>query len=95
MVKPYIPPKTIRTLFVLHQLGGKSGTNNILHHYKKIFPVDYMNYMLLVANLDFLHKSQDIKKFHNSYRGKYVVDNPQTYEITSDGMFQLRKWKLI
>ena len=95
MTKPYIPPKTVRTLFVLYQLGGKSGTSNILHHYKKIFPNDYMHLKLLIANLDFLHKTQDIKKFHNTYKGKIKADNPQIYEVTQDGLFQLRKWKLI
>ena len=80
---------------MLHQLGGKSGTGNLLHHYKKMFPDDYMHLRLLIANLDFLHKPYYIKKFHKSYKGITKIENPQTYEITSGGLWQLRKWKLI
>ena len=95
MPKPYIPPKTTRTLFVIYKLGGKSGTSNNLHHYKKLFPNDYMHMKLLIANLDFLHNNKFVKKLHNSYKGKYVFDNPQTYELTSNAIYQLKKWKMI
>ena len=94
MKDPNIIPKSVKVLYVLNELE-KSGTSNLLHHFKKSFPNDYMHLKLLIANLDYLHKSQKIIKAHNSYRGKYKADFPQTYQITDSGKFYLRKWKLI
>ena len=95
MANVIIPPKTVRVLFALNSLNGKSGIANILYNYKKFFPNDYMNYPLLVANLKYQHKRQRVVRTHNSYRDKFRGDNPQTYTITSQGDYQLRKWKLI
>ena len=95
MVNINIPPKTVRVLLVLSRLNGKSGINKMLYHYKKIFPDDYMNYPLLVANLKYQHKRQRVIRVYNSYKNKFRGDNPQTYIITSQGYYQLRKWKLI
>ena len=88
------PPKSVKVLAVLNQLG-KSGTANLLYHYKKNFPDDYMHTRLLIAHLDFLHESQRIIKFHKSYKGKSKSENPQTYIITDRGKYNLNKWGLL
>ena len=94
MVEEKNPPKSVKVLAVLNELG-KSGTANLLYHYKKTFPSDYMHLKLLIAHLAFLHENQKIKRFHNSYKGKSKLENPQTYIIDEGGKYYLRKWKLI
>lgn len=95
MPNPNIPPKCVKVLAVLNELGGKSGTSNLLHHYKKSFPDDYMHLKLLIAHLDFLFHAKKIKRFYNSFKGIDRHDNPQTYMINDNGKFSLGKWRLL
>lgn len=95
MVNTNIPPKNMKVLFVLNELGGKSGTTNLLYHYKKNFTDDYMHLKLLIAHLDFLFHAKRITRFYNSFKGIDRHDNPQTYMITERGKYNLNKWGML
>lgn len=94
MANTEIPPKNVKVLAVLNEIGGRSGTQNLLNRYKKTFPNDYMHLKLMIAHLDFLFQTQRIRRLV-SYTKKWKAENPQIYEINDRGIFHLKKWKMI
>ena len=93
MANAEIPPKSVKVLAIVNELG-KGGTNNILNKYKKTFPNDYIHLKLIIAHLAFLFRTQKIRKLVK-YTDKWKGDNPQIYQINDSGIFYLRKWKMI
>ena len=93
MANVEIPPKSVKILAVVNELG-RGGTGNLLRQYKKEFPNDYIHLKLLIAHLDFLFQTQRIKKLVR-YTDKWKGDNPQIYEISDRGINHLQKWKMI
>ena len=88
-------PKAVKVLAVLNDLGGKSGTSNLLYHFRKNFPNDYIHPKLLIRHLHFLYRCGDLTKTHKSYKGKSKSLNPQTYQINDKGKYYLNKWGML
>lgn len=93
MANAEIPPKSVKVLAVVNELG-KAGTGNLLRQYQKNFPDDYMHLKLIIAHLDFLFQNGKIKKLVK-YTNKWKGENPQIYQINDSGIFYLKRWKII
>lgn len=90
------PPKSIKILLTLYELGGKAGHNNLYINFKKRFPNEYINPKLLTAHLHFLFERQKIRKEIVYSKGKWKPDYPQTYSVDAvKGIWALKKWEMI